>query len=338
MSAIDERFKRQRAVFLISCSPFQVMCMIEAIKAFELDDYKVLLCYDEKELPRKKQTLTLMEQYNIKYEIESFNYRITKSDRLKMIKPVYNGLKLAFIGDCCDELLIYKATRYVSNGGTLIYFDDGTATIQFFNGLFQMSDKLRPYYNLVCKLRNLDFDKYFFTIYKGLEDGKHICLDNKLTYFASQQMNKAEKKDIVLLGVYSGRFCEEEQIAPAIFVKKLREYIVQLKQKYPDERIVYVPHGKDTSQEPKQICEELDVVCQPSKISVEMLLLDAPNRPKAVYGFTSSALYNVKLLFPDTEVYNVTFTGNTPLNDRAENASRYYEEHGIVRVVLDINK
>ena len=149
MSMIDERFKKQRAVFFISCSPFQVMCMIEVIKAFELEDYKVLLCYDEKELPRKKQTLALLEQYNIKYEIESFNYGITKGVRLRMMKPVYNGVKLAFIGNFRAELLIYKATRYVSNGGTLIYFDDGAATIQFFNGLFQLSDKLRSYYNLV---------------------------------------------------------------------------------------------------------------------------------------------------------------------------------------------
>lgn len=337
MVSLDSKFKGKKAAFVISCSPFQIMCMIEAIKAFEPADYRVFMCYDNKEIPRKKQALTLLEQYNIKFEEESFNYRITKLDRLKMLKPVLKGFDQVFIGDCCNELLIYKATRFVSNGGTMIYLDDGTSTIQFFNGLYQIEGNLRRYYDFVAKIRHLDFDRYNFTIYKGLDDGRHVCLLNNFKFFSSQQLGKEETKNIVLLGIDSNYFCREEQIPVDVFMAELRKIILGLKEKYPSERIVYVPHGKDTSNVPKQLCEELDVDFRPTSISVEMFLLDVPYRPKAVYGFSSSALYNLKLLFPSADVVNYTFSGNTPLSDRAENAALYYEQHGIPRNVRHIN-
>lgn len=310
--------------------------MIEAIRRFEFVNYKVLLCYNESELPREKNTFRLLEKYGIKYEIESFNYHITKSDRIKMLMPVHNGYDLAFIGDCCDELLCYKAIRYVSDGGTLMYIDDGTATIHFFNGLFQISGNLRRYYEIVTRIRRLDFDRYFFTIYKGLSDGKHISIINDFSFFASQQLVKGEPNGIVLLGVSTDGYCRVENITPDTYFSELRRLVAEIQETYPNERIVFVPHGKDTYDTPKQICEELGMIYQPSEISVEMLLLDAPYRPKAVYGFRSSALYNIKLLFPDTDVLNVTFQGNTKLNEDIEKASEYYELNGIPRIVRQL--
>lgn len=336
MGTNNQQFKGKKAVFVISCSPFQVMCLIEAVHAFELRDYKVLICYDDKELPREKNTFRLLEKYGIKYEVESFNYRITKTDRLKMLKPVHNGFDLAFIGDCCDELLCYKAIRYVSDGSTLIYIDDGTATIHFFNGLFQITGKLRKYYDLVTRIRRLDFDNFFFTIYKGLSDDKHSCIINSFNFFASQQLKKGEPKNIILLGVSTDVYCNVENITADVYFTDLHKLIVEIQNKYPNDSIIFVPHGKDTYNTPKEICDKMGLIYQPSEISVEMMLLESPDRPKAVYGFRSSALYNIKLLFPDTDVVNVTFQGNQKINKDIEKASEYYERHGITRLVRQL--
>lgn len=106
--------------------------MIEAIQTFEITDYRVLLCLSENEIPRKGQIITLLEKHHIAYEIESVNFKITKAERFKALMPNKNKYKVAFIGDCGNELLKFKAIRYVSDGGTIIFLDDGIASIHFF--------------------------------------------------------------------------------------------------------------------------------------------------------------------------------------------------------------
>ena len=333
MGVVDVNIQGQSAIFCLSGSPFQAMCMIEAIKAYDIKDYKVMLCLSNNELPRMHQLAALLNKYNITFEIESIDFRITKIERIRAMLPTRKKYKLAFIGDCNNELLIFKAFRYISDGGTMVYLDDGIATIQFFNGLCQLSNKLRHYYNVICKIRDINFDKYFYTIYHDLGDGKHITLANDFNYFASLMRGKQATKKVLLLGTCTNDYCRMENINPEVFLGELRNLMSELKCQYPGEEIVYVPHGRETYPEPKQYCEELGIEFCPTSISVEMMVLDASYRPKAVYGYTSSALYNLNLLLPDSDVCNVSFTGNTPGNDRIEITSSYYEKHGIRRLI-----
>lgn len=332
MNQIDNKIQGQTAVFFLSGSPFQALCMVEAIQAFRIQHYKVLLCLSESELPRKPQLIAFLKSYHIPYEVESVNYRITKLDRMKAIFPRYHKYKLAFVGDCNNELLIFKAFQFISDGGKIIYLDDGIATIQFFNGLCQLNKKLKYYYKIICTLRYIDFDKYFYTIYRGLSDGKHLCIENSFTHLAQLQQKKEEQKNIVFLGTCTNDYCHAEQIKPEIFMSKLKDILFDLRRKYPNEQIVYVPHGRDTYLEPEQICKEIGVIYQPTSISVELFLLGEPYKPVAIYGFTSSALYNLHLLFSDAKVFNITFTGNSPLNNRIDISSHYFSKHGILRI------
>lgn len=326
-----EKLKGLPTLFCLSGSPFQALCMIEAILSFDIRDYKVLLCLSETELPRKAQLIELLNSYRISYEIESINYHITKKARFQVLLPRCNQYKLAFIGDCNNELLIFKAFQYVSDGGHLIYLDDGIATIQFFNGLCQLDRRLKYYYDVVCKVRHINFDKYFYTIYHDLKDGKHLCIANNFDYLAKLQQSKENISHVLLLGTCTNDYCYAEQIGTDVFMSELKKIMIELKQKYPHEDIIYVPHGRDTYHEPERFCHELGIVYQPTSISVEMFLLNAVYRPLAVYGFTSSALYNLNIFFPDTSVYNITFSGNTPLNDRINISSIYFIKHGIRR-------
>lgn len=331
-----EQLKKIPAVFCLSGSPFQAMCMIEAINTFKIRDYKVLLCLSESELPRKKQLIELLEKNDIKYEIESVDFKITKGERFKALLPHRSRYKLAFIGDCNNELLIFKAFRYVSDGGTLLYLDDGIATIQFYNGLCQLKGKLRKYYDIICKLRNIDFDRYFYTIYRGLDDGKHISVANDFEYLSEKNCGNKKYRKVIVLGTCTDDYCRMERIAPATFLTEQKKLIEDVKSRYPEEEILFVPHGRDLYKEPRKDCEELGVRFNPTSISVEMFLLEAPFVPKAVFGYTSSALYNLRLLMPESDIVNVTFSGNTPQNDRIEITSQYYAKNGIRREIREL--
>lgn len=336
MNEVEKKMQGQSAVFCLSGSPFQALCMVEAIHTFNIQHYRVLLCLSESELPRKPQLITLLNSYHIAYEVESVNYRITKRDRIRVMFPQKHKYKLVFVGDCNNELLIFKAFQYVSDGGNIVYLDDGIATIQFFNGLCQLSKMLKYYYNCICCFRRIDFDRYFYTIYRDLSDGRHLCIDNNFTHLAQLQQKKEEKKNIIFLGTCTNDYCHAEQICLTVFMSELKKILLDLKTKYPDEQIVYVPHGRDTYREPEQICKEVGVTYQPTSVSVELFLLGETYKPLSVYGFTSSALYNLCMLFPDTQVYNITYSGNSPLNDRIDISSNYFSKHGIIRIVRNL--
>lgn len=339
MQDIERKIKGQSAVFCLSGSSFQALCMIEAIHAFEITDYRVLLCLSENELPRRGQIDTLLERYHIKYEIESVNFSITKAERFKALLPNKSKYKVAFIGDCNNELLIFKACRYVSDGGTLVYLDDGIATIQFFNGMFQLSSKLRPYYELMSGIRRIDFDRFFYTVYDDLEDGRHIPIINNFQTLALQQKAKSTVSGIYFIGTCIKDYCDFECIPVEQFMNVLQFIIHELRTNNPDESLVYVPHGRETMMsELERICKEENAELRMSKISVEMMLLEEKDYPRSVYGFTSSALYNIKKLFPETELCNITFTGNTPKTNGKEITSQYYAKYGINRRIVNLEE
>ena len=337
MQNIEGLLIGQPTIFCLSGSPFQALCMIEAIHAFEIDDYFVLLCLSENELPRLTQLVSLLNKYHIAYEIDSVNFLITKTERLKALLPKRNKYKVAFIGDCNNELLIFKAFRYVSDGGTLIYLDDGIATIQFFHGMFQLSRKLRPYYEVMSKIRRIDFDRFFYTVYEGLKDNRHIPIINKFHFLALKQMSKSAIKGIYIIGTCIKDYCDFECIPIERFTETLRTLMHDLRTQHPEEPVVYVPHGRETMMEElKQMCHDEDVELRYSEITVEIMLLKEKERPKAVYGYTSSALYNIKRIFPETEVFNITFTGNAPKTNGKEITSQYYEKFGINRWIVNL--
>lgn len=337
MDRLINHLSNLSAVFCLSGSPFQAMCMIEAISNFEIKDYRVLLCLSHSELPRKQQLVELLEKYGIKYEIESVDFQITKQERLKALLPNRNTYKLAFIGDCNNELLIFKAFRYVSDGGTIVYLDDGIATIQFFNGLCQLSGKFKKYYSLISKLRHIDFDRFFYTIYRGLDDKKHLSIANNFSFLSKKHRENKPRKQIIVLGTCTDDYCRMERIETSVFLNEQKKLIEDVKQRYPDDKIIFVPHGRDVYSEPRSYCAELGVSYTPTSISVEMFLLEAPFTPKAIFGFTSSALYNLRLLIPESEIVNISFIGNSPQNDRIEITSRYFAQNGIKREVRQLN-
>lgn len=337
MHDTTRKIKGQPAIFCLSGSPFQALCMIEAIQAFEITDYRVLLCQSENELPRRVQIVALLEKYHIAYEIESVNFCITKSERLKALVPNRNKYKVAFIGDCNNELLIFKAFRYVSDGGTLIYLDDGIATIQFFSGMFQLSNKLRLYYDLMGKIRRIDFDRLFYTVYEKLNDNRHVSIINHFHFIALEQQTKPTIRGIYIIGTCIKDYCDFESITVEQFTNTLQALMHELRTQHPDEPVVYVPHGRETMMEElKRISQEAGVEMRCSEITVEVMLLEEKERPKAVYGFTSSALYNIKRFFPDTEIYNITFSGNSPKTNGKEITSQYYALFGIKRKIINL--
>ena len=63
----------------------------------------------------------------------------------------------------------------------------------------------------------------------------------------------------------------------------------------------------------------------------EIYLLNVVNPPVMVCGFTSTVLFNVKQLFPETKVINLLMNSQKQDTDygRLSEVSNYYSEHGV---------
>ena len=98
-----------------------------------------------------------------------------------------------------------------------------------------------------------------------------------------------------------------------------------------------MPDGSDNHDLPNTLCEKYNVQYVRPKVTVELFLANLGYQPFYVLGYTSTALYNIKLLFPQTRIENVVFNVEAT-NDfikQIEVVTDYYEHHGIKTIYAE---
>lgn len=312
------------SIFIIG-TPFQALCAIEAIYEFDIVDFKFLLALDSS--PRNEQLFKLLSKYNIQYEILCVDYTITKLDRIKAFIPRFNKYKNIYLGDSTNELLKFLAFRYGANGSKTIYLDDGTRTISYLEGRRNLGKKLSPYYFLLKLFRNIEFERIFFTVYSDIQNKKYKIVANNFSFFSKGLSEKRDHKNIFIVGTTTEKF----YISPDKLINSMDELFSSLSNKHPMHKIVYVPHGRDNSKRWNDVCDKYGVAIVRPDESIEFYLMSLSYCPMEVYGYTSSALYNIKLLFPQCSIFNILFENeNTPINYLF--ISEYYAKHGITKL------
>ena len=324
--------KRIPSVFSIE-TPFQALCAIAAIKQLEIEDYKFLVFFPPYEA-RNAQLRIVLKDFGIKYkEIKPFNritFRLAKWLALKKHRTHYNRL---FIGDFRDINLYYTSLRFVTDGADVVYLDDGSVTISLLKDIINepMEKDAISFLKEVEYKRSIVSNKNFLTIYDKIENPKYRTMLLDLCLIRPQLHNERKNSGIFIVGTNIDRYCAPLEISNDVYIAKLDELIRKLKRDYPDEQVVFIPHGRDKSEYAKVICERYGASFEPSETTIELKLLDLQSSPKVVYGFTSSALYNIKKMFPHTEVVNIVYEceKSTPFFQEYLTISNYYLQNGI---------
>lgn len=330
--------KKTPSVFSV-CSPFQILCAIAAIRQLEIDDYLMVV-----RLPdggeRNDQMTNLLRTFKIKYRsIKTINMnRIL----LKMRLPHFGRYKRLFIGDFRDLLNCYIGCGLVSNHSDVVYLDDGNVTInqlscrEFGNIIENNLVQLKK----IAKYRGLVFYKNLLTIYDDIPNNNYNIESLSLKRILSERKSSITNKDVYVVGTNVDSFCIPQGLEEKSFISYLDFLLYQLKIQYPKENIYYIPHGREYKLYAETLCEKHGVIYRRSSIMIEMELISSPNIPKAIYGFTSTALFTLKKLFPSTMIVNILFKNkedNPYYIDYCE-ISDYYQKNGINTIVKSLQE
>ena len=329
------QFEIQRPSVFVVCSPFQVLCAIAAMRQLEIKDYLFFVRLSDGEV-RNVQTEYILKQYGIQYT--TFGWFSSKSWRfwiyviraLRRKKNIYSRL---FIGDFRDLYFHYVGCCYVSDGADVVYLDDGNITIAQLKGRYH--DEIWGHHKIlmssISSRRNINFFKNVLTIYSDIPNTQYNIRALNLDSVVSRSDNNRQKKGVFIIGTVLDHYCEPLGVTETEFIYYLEYLFKKLKETYPKEDVFYIPHGRETKKYAEELCGQYDVIFNPLKVVVELELISIPYLPMAIYGFTSSALFNLKKLFPDTRVINILFDveKDNPFYCEYLEYSMYYEQNGI---------
>ena len=320
------------SVFVIG-SPLQALCLVSAILNLGIDDYQVVVINSV----RLEQVKSVLDRFGIDYSLRFVGWHRWRMRlyRISSFFHRYNRFKRLFIGDFRNETLLYFGLQYISDGSDIVYLDDGNATIPLFDGKRTTPPLGRidiKYATLMTRLRNISFMKYFYSIYTNLPNEKFVIKFNSLEIL-NRNTDGEDNRIVYIIGTNTIRYCEIMNVTERRIINILETVIQEIRSKYLQTEIRYIPHGKDTSVEVKRLCECYCVDYKKLDVPVELYFVDQ-HYPIAIYGFMSSALYNLKQMFPTSDVYNIFVPppGEGDIAARKKSIAEYYNKCGIVQL------
>ena len=293
---------------------------------------------------RDGQALALLNKYNIKYNCYKLSDILSLKGRLSILRFRYNKYKRVFVGDFRSLQSHYCALLFASNKSTIISLDDGNCNVSLLRNVYKLrvNKKVRLlsywYFNAVAKLRHIQKDRYLYTLFSDIPNKTILCCPNhfkNIQLFPNTDYKRLE--GVFFVGTNTCSFSDALSIQPESFYKFMEFIFEGIKKEHVNETTIFIPHGADDDSRVKQLCQEYDFKYERPDTLIELYLLDQNCPPKTVYGFTSTALFTIKKMFPQTEVINILFIGNYPNYERRKSISDYYALHDIKTIAIDIN-
>ena len=330
----DPYEKHVPSVFIV-CSPFQALCAIAAIKQLEITRYIVIICLPKEEL-NNKQVEFLLKKYNIIYKsvspffIKGWTFRAL---RLLALIPRNVGYNRLFIGDYRNTMELSLGYNYVRNGADVVFLDDGNPTINLLNDSESepMPEKSVRWLNRIEKYRKLFYIRNLLTIYGDITNNKYNIKQLNLNEALRIQKYDDQHRGVYIIGTNVEGYCGSLNIQESIFISKLEELISTVCKQYPEDRIIYIPHRRETKDYAERLCQKYGCLFRFSETMIEVEAVDFPYPPKVIYGFTSNALFTLKKLYPESKVINILIepSGDNLFYKDYILISEYYQKNGV---------
>lgn len=345
------------SAFLV-VTPFQLLCALEAIREFQIKEFELILTFNRNE-KRNEQVFAMLQDLglpcnNVIY-LDEIKYIEFKSSNGLFAEDNKKKYQRVFVGDVFSVKLKMLATRYVSEGASLVYLDDGNSMIQSLKGIsFELFPKrlidiygmkwsfwkertmMLYKYKKYCKKHDIFKRLNVFTIYYGIKT-KHINIyPNRFCHLQENEPQQLE--DMVLfignpIGVFSSQMAMSESEVEELLSEKLYD----IRKNNPDTKIVYIPHGRDVNQNISRICSMQRIEYTPISEAIEMYVIKNNIRPRIVYAINSTALLTLKMIIRDIHAVNIRIDKRrAPFRKFFEEVSEYYETEGIVEDLVKI--
>lgn len=293
----------KKALFCVA-SPLQAICALEALDYYHLYDYDFVVI---DEGTRTSQITNLLRDNNISYTI--LYYRCSSIEScLRIINAFHKSeskYDYFFLGDYRSVAYKLKFLPFVKDGGKIVYLDDGNYIIGLAKGHLKtkwISRFREDIFSYAAGRRNISINN-FFTIYADFISNEKWNIEKN--NFNSLNTTKTDNPAIIIVGTVTKVYCQYLGLSLDRFNKVQDRLIRDIKNKYPENRIVFVPHGRDDNALIQIKCDQFGIDYLKSEVSIEFLLLSEKIQPVEVYGFSSSALYTLHLMYPSAQIHNV---------------------------------
>lgn len=291
-------------VLFIVNSPFQCLCMFEAIHHFSIKEYDVVLRPDSSEL-NNQMVIRILEEKRIPFKVGKMSPLV--SGLLPYLFKNNKKYSVLFNGDYYSGGLCAYAYSLIcaKRKAKIVYFDDGVETLRVFS-----KPPLKRYNNwrvwIVMKFyETLKLLKgigkpYYFTVF-NVNSPKFVIKKNSLSTLR-QKMKETQPSGAYIIGTnFDGVDVDKED-----YFALLGNLINYCRKHYPNEPILYCPHRRNKDNAELINYLETEKVCMfDTKISVEYDFVQRGISPVYVSGFGSTALYTLKIIFPQATVDNV---------------------------------
>jgi len=358
----DKAFAKHTSSAFIVASPFQMLCALEAIHEFEIEDYKFVFVLMEG-WKRNDQMFAMAKHFNINYDLiwcgenerEYFDWQ--KNGFNINAQGKYSRV---FIADYHMAYYHIIVPLYAKKGAVIAYLDDGCSTILFLKGIIKdkkpsnWRKRLNWYRNrnnavelyrqqrVIKALQNLGIygAESFYTIYDNVSSQKFSIYSHSLSYVASMYRRTNLTKPIILVvGTAIDSYANASGISTILMESIVWKSLAELRDKFPDDQIVYIPHGRDTDTVLKAFCDILNIKYLSLNESIETYMLSSNYSPIVIYGYGSQALYNFRQLYPSIEIHNwiVSAKSQYGADIQSKTIYNYYEQSGIINEVIWIS-
>ncbi len=342
-----------KANLFIIGTPFQLINALEAKQRFpSAINILVLTINHSGGINQKISSILKQENWGEEYIFPINTYQKgANSQYIKTLKLIKNKFKIVnlFIGHF--KIFNQQIAFYYLKPDKFFLLDDGVATTTT-QTLYLSQSKMdydAPLLPLIKKyikflIRGIvcsfpyDLYKYtnLFTSYRFLKphSQKQEVLYHSFEYFLSiykSSTTPTTSNTIYFIGQPCGQFCTDEKEYIALF-ENIKSFLC--KSNY---HIIYIAHTLDSKEFLDKLSQSQWEVQNLDQI-IEIHLLTQKIKPIKIISFISSALFNLALLFPDTEIESIDIR---PLIKEKflPSANVVYEslqQIGIKRIALDL--
>lgn len=359
MNKADNRERYERAfckggsaAFIVE-STFQLMCAREAIHEFEIEEYHIVMTTFQWYGPRNQQMLQAAEKWGFTMEqidmaTVDFEAFFASEATLDNSRKRYDRV---FLGNRDNLNMLTISADYARTGGAVVLLDDGTASIGQLKDIYPykkpQNDWIRLYhwhqskqayqrrrqaiYNKLAE-KGICFTDDFYTIFDDLASVCHATCRNSFSYLLSQP--KSTDRDpigVVIVGTIVEEIARIFSVTPDYMEQIFAEILGSIRERYPEEVIIYVPHPRDAGTGIKNVCEELNIVYEHLSEPIESYVLSHNHSVKSIYGFGSTALIVLKKILPQMHITNIEFiyNGNSKVDQTRAELQKYYRKSGM---------
>ena len=350
-------FEKHIPTAFIIGTPFQLLCAVEAIREFEIDNYLIVALLDGGE--RDNQFVQMLQGMHVNYE----SFKLYDLDEMlddylqqKGLFSVSNRSEYEriMIGDYYDLTLWEMAYCYAKPHANIVFMDDGTASILLLKGHlvtnepttwyerrrwreteFKPTMAARKKVMNKWKEKNLCCRNGIYTLFADIPSRYFKAYPNTFSHIVSARKESQDGEYICIIGTVADAFCPVMGVSIPQYEGLLWQKLSEIRSKSPNATIQYIPHGRDTNEATKLFCKALNIEYKRLDCSVEYYCIREKKYPTAIYGWGSTALFTLKKMSPTISatnwyVYNPQAMGSKDL----KTLTKYYVQHDIKTDVM----